>query len=169
VFTGEPELAPAAPTPPPTPRGPPRPSASLVAAFSLPPAPPIPCAPNPALRVASSDQADLGDESAITGDFASALDHWRAAVTINACNGVAWTSIGNTLLDGGTADKAETALAIATQLTPANVFAWTQLGRAREQLGKFSSAVTAYQTALGVQSDFKPALDGLDRARRAGF
>lgn len=155
------------PTPSPTPTVPSRPTASgAFASFELPALPPTPCVPDPALREASLEQADLGDEAMILSDAQNALGHWRAAVTINVCNAPAWANIGSTLVDHGRAEAGEQALVAATGLAPKSARSWSELGRAQEAIGAWERAVVSYQEALILQPDLRTALDGLRRAGR---
>jgi tetratricopeptide (TPR) repeat protein len=143
-----------------------RPPAELVFQFPMPNTPPGTCVPNPALRAPSIEQADLGDEAMMARDYEAALGHWRAAVTINPCNDVAWANIGSLLLDGGAVAKADQALMTATRLQRGNVRAWTELGRSKEKQGQQDAAVTAYREALAVDPDYEPAALGLSRTLR---
>lgn len=150
--------APASPKPPSAPAGSSR--------FDLPNEPPEPCIPNPALRAASLEQSDLGDEKRVTSDMDAALGHYRAAITINACNGTAWGSLGSALLDAGDADQGARALRVAARLQPTNPRAWAELGRAHEARGDAAAAVAAYQEALSVQEGYRLAEEGLRRVSR---
>lgn len=156
-----------APAATPTTAAPTRPTATgAFASFVLPALPPTPCVPDPALREASLEQADLGDEAMILSDAQAALGHWRAAVTINLCNAPAWANIGSALVDHGRAEAGAQALGAATGLAPKSARTWSELGRAQEALGAWERAVDAYQEALILQPDLRSALDGLRRAGR---
>jgi hypothetical protein len=156
-----PGSAPSSPASTPT-----RPTDPAVSAFQLPPAPPNPCVPDPKLRDASLEQADLGDEALLRADSGAALGHWRAALLINPCNAHVWSSIGSTLAGNDRAADAERALTTATRLMPTNLRAWTELGRAREALAMWNEAVAAYHEALSLSAGYAPAEEGLRRASR---
>ena len=156
-----PASAPSSPAGTPT-----RPTDPAVSAFQLPPAPPNPCVPDPKLRDASLEQADLGDEALLRADSGAALGHWRAALLINPCNAHVWSSIGSTLAGHDRAADAERALTTATRLMPTNLRAWTELGRAREALAMWNEAVAAYHEALSLSAGYAPAEEGLRRASR---
>ncbi len=132
---------------------------------NVPPAPPDPCIPASALRQPSNDQVDKGNESIVGGDFAEAVNRYRAAITINKCNAFAWTALGDALLQSGYQPQARTALEHATRLMPSNFHAWTSLGRSREQTGDRSAAAAAYRQALDARPDHAPAAEGLARVQ----
>lgn len=174
----EPDVAESPPAPPPAPvaapppaapapivlRGPVRPLTQ--ADLAVPPLPPTPCVPNAALRQPSVLQVDAGDEATLAGDPASALGHYRAAITIDACNPFAWAALGHALLGANSPAGAVPALETATRLMPAHFRAWTDLGLARETLQLIPQAVEAYHEALSLQDAYAPARDGLQRTLR---
>ncbi len=131
---------------------------------TLPPAPAIPCQPS-SLRVASNGQVDAGNEALVSGSLAKALDHYRAALTMDRCNAVAWTALGDGLISAGHPHEARAALDLATQLMPTHAHAWTRLGDASELDGDRRAAVSAYQEALAHSPGYAPAAQGLDRLR----
>lgn len=136
---------------------------AAVGAFTLPDAPPDPCPPASSRRDAGAAQVDLGDEQRVAGDLDAALGHYRAALAVDTCNGHAWGAIGSLLMEGGRTEDAERALAYGARLVPQNVRAWTELGRARETLGRVEGAIAAYHEALSRQDDYAPAAAGLRR------
>lgn len=125
--------------------------------------------PDPKLRDASLEQSDLGDEAILRSDAKAALGHWRAALMVNPCNAHVWSSIGTTLLDHQRAGDGEQALETAVRLMPTNLRAWAELGRAREALGLWEEAVTAYHEALNINASYAPAEAGLRRASHHGL
>jgi len=131
---------------------------------TLPPAPELPCKPS-SLRVASNSQVDAGNEALVSGSLAKALDHYRAALTMDRCNAVAWTALGDGLISAGRPHEARTALDLATQLMPTHAHAWTRLGDASELDGDRQAAVLAYQNALAHSPGYAPAAQGLDRVQ----
>jgi Flp pilus assembly protein TadD len=131
---------------------------------TLPPAPEIPCR-STSLRVASNGQVDAGNEALVSGSLAKALDHYRAALTMDRCNAVAWTALGDGLISAGHPHEARTALDLATQLMPTHAHAWTRLGDASELDGDPQAAAFAYQNALAHNPGYVPAAQGLDRVQ----
>jgi tetratricopeptide (TPR) repeat protein len=146
----------------------PRPSAASVNldSFSLPADPPSPCVPVASLRDASLTQTDLGDEARVAGDISAALGHYRAALAVDACNAYAWSAVGSMLLEQGSEEDAEHALRVSTRIMPGSARAWTELGRARELLGRYPDAISAFHEALVRQGDYAPAEEGLRRVSR---
>lgn len=153
---------PAAATPAPTPR----PSVANLDDFTLPTDPPSPCVPVPGLRDASLTQTDLGDEARVASDIAGALGHYRAALAVDACNAYAWSAVGSMLLEQGLEEHAEHALRVSTRIMPGSPHTWTELGRARELLGRYPDAISAFHEALVRQGDYAPAEEGLRRVSR---
>jgi Flp pilus assembly protein TadD len=129
----------------------------------VPPPPPDPCVPNPALRDPSNAQVDAGNTAEVAGDLGQALDRYRAAISINQCNAFAWTALGDGLLKVGNAESARAALVTATRLMPTHFHAWTSLGEADEKLGDFDGARRAYRQALAARPGHPPAVAGLSR------
>jgi tetratricopeptide (TPR) repeat protein len=131
---------------------------------TLPPPPELPCKVS-SLRVASNGQVDAGNEALVSGALAQALDHYRAALTMDRCNAGAWTALGDGLISAGHPHEARTALDLATQLMPTHAHAWTRLGDASELDGDRQAAVVAYQNALAHSPGYAPAAQGLDRVQ----
>lgn len=152
------------PTPAPAPVAPARPVAANVDT-SVPPLPPEPCIPSSALREPSNQQVDAGNEAIVAGDLGTAIDRYRAAITINKCNAFAWVALGDALLQVGSPRTALPALQAATRLMPTHFHAWTRLGEAAEQNGDRVAAAAAYTRALEVKPDHAPAAQGLQRVR----
>jgi len=132
---------------------------------TVPPAPPMPCRAATSLRLAANDQIDAGNEAVIAKDFETALDHYRAALTMDRCNAPAWAALGDALLSAGYPTEARTALDLATQLMPTHAHAWTRLGEASEAEGDRQAAVTAYTKALDESPGYAPAEQGLHRVQ----
>lgn len=153
-----PQVASAAPIPTPAP------AVQRVDA-SVPPAPPDPCIPSAALRAPSNEQVDSGNEAIVQGDFATALDRYRAAITINKCNAFAWAALGDALLQSGHPTEAKQALGFATKLMDSNHHAWTLLGQALERTGESATAAAAYRRALELKPGHPPANEGLARVQ----
>jgi tetratricopeptide (TPR) repeat protein len=129
---------------------------------TLPSPPEMPCRPS-SLRIPSNEQVDAGNEALVAGLLPKALDHYRAALTMDRCNAGAWTALGDGLISAGYPHEARTALDLATQLVPTHAHAWTRLGDASELDGDREAAVVAYQNALVHSPGYAPAAQGLDR------
>ncbi|MCA9493086.1 MAG: hypothetical protein KC621_24315 [Myxococcales bacterium] len=151
-------------TPVPAPQVMNRPVAGAIDA-TVPEMPPDPCIPSAGLRDVSNAQVDAGNEAVIAGDWGTAADRYRAAITINKCNAFAWTALGEALLASNNPVAARQALEAATRLMPANFHAWTVLGQASEKAGDRTAAVSAYQHALEQRPGHRPAADGLQRVQ----
>ena len=132
---------------------------------SLPPQPPEPCKFSAALREPSNEQVDAGNDAIVGGDFATALDRYRAAITINKCNAFAWAALGDALLQSGNPTPARGALEVATRLMPTNHHAWATLGQAAERAGDRAGAATAFRKALEARPGYAPAAEGLARVQ----
>lgn len=150
----------------------PRPAAPPVAAGSrgpvdteVPARPPSPCVPGRGMREPSNAQVDAGNDALVHGDPATALDRYRAAISVDRCNAFAWTALGDGLLALGSPLPAKAALEVATTLMPAHFHAWTSLGEALERAGDRAGAAAAYQRALSLRPGHPPALSGLGRVR----
>jgi hypothetical protein len=133
--------------------------------LTVPPAPPQPCKPNAALRDASASQVDAGNDAALGGDYQTAINKYRAAISISQCNAFAWADLGEAFLAIDEAARAKNALGIATSLMPTHYQAWTNLGRAEESLGRPTDAADAYSKALQAHPGYPPADEGLQRVR----
>ncbi|MCB9665624.1 MAG: tetratricopeptide repeat protein [Alphaproteobacteria bacterium] len=160
--TATPLPAPPGPTAAPVARRTP-PARSAFAHVQLPPAPPTPCRPRGAVRAASNDQVALGDEARVARDPAKALEHYRAALTVEPCNAFAWGAVGGVLLDARELRLAITALEHATRLAPDRALAWIDLGDARSAWGDARGAIAAYTRALELSPGDARAAEGLHR------
>jgi len=162
VLNGAPRTLAAAAPPPVMP-------SSAVAPVSLdttvPAPPPDRCVPNPALRQPSIDQVDAGNEAMVGGDWALAADKYRAAITIDQCNGFAWSSLADALLQTGHPQEARQAAVPATALTPRSAHPWTILGRAAQATGDRITAIEAFEKALSIQPGHPQAAAALSQLR----
>lgn len=144
-------------------------STEALVALDLPADPPDACrAPPEAVRGEARRRVEMGDERRIARDTAGALREYRAALTMDACNGYAWLGIGE--VAGGLArpDVASRALRNATALMPAHYGAWTSLGKAYEGLGQATLAADAYGKALAARPGLPEALEGWRRTASPG-
>ena len=125
--------------------------ATLSVDTSVPAPPPNPCVPRPAMRTPSIDQVDAGNEAMVTGDWDLALDRYRAAITIDICNGFAWSSLADALVQTGHPRDALPAARAATELLPRQPHGWVVLGRAAAASGDPTAARSALEQALTLQ------------------
>ena len=132
---------------------------------TLPDPPAMPCKAATSLRLAANDQIDAGNEAVVANDLPTALDRYRAALTMDRCNAQAWAALGDALLSAGYPAEARTALDLATQLMPTHAHAWTRLGEASEAEGDRQAAQTAYRKALVESPGYAPAEQGLHRVQ----
>lgn len=140
-------------------------AAGLAVDPRVPAPPPTPCIPDPTLRKPSIDQVDLGNEAMVAGDWARATDTYRAAITIDPCNGFAWSSLADALVQTGHAHEALQAAEPATRLLPRSAHPWTILGRAAQATGDREAAIRAYEQALAVQPGHPAAASALSGLR----
>jgi hypothetical protein len=143
----------------------PAPASSGPVDFTVPPEPPTPCIPNSAMRDASNQQVDEGNEATLRGDVALAISKYRAAITIMDCNAFGWAALGETLLTAQQPARAQTALVVATRIMPAHYQAWTNLGKAYEGVGATDKAIDAFEHATRIKPGYLPAEQGLVRVR----
>ncbi|MCB9746432.1 MAG: tetratricopeptide repeat protein [Alphaproteobacteria bacterium] len=131
--------------------------------LSAPTPPKGPCSTPVSLIAESSRHVDLGNEAEIAQDVQTAADEYRAAITMDACNALAWAALGSLALREGQAADAVTPLRVAHKLKPEHYGVATDLGRAYERLGQSAQAVEAYRDALEARPGHAPAKQGLDR------
>ncbi len=133
-------------------------------ATSLPKDPPETCTPPAeALRGEARKRVDAGDEKRIRKDAAGALQEYRAALTMDACNAYGWLGIGEIASAAARPDLAVRALRNTTRILPGHYGAWTMLGKAYEGLHQAKLAAEAYSKALELRPGLPEALDGWRR------
>lgn len=150
----------------PTPTATHTPSSDPMAALaaSLPADPPAACKPAPdALRAEARKRVDSGDDRRIKNDALGALQEYRAALTMDACNAYAWNGIGDIANAAARPDLAVRALRNTTRLLPGHYGAWTMLGKNYEALRQPALATEAYAKALELRPGLPEALDGWQR------
>lgn len=138
----------------------------LVLGFDLPPAPAARCVTVPVLVAESTRLVDQGDQARLNDQHRQAADSYRAAVTVDRCNAIAWTALGQLALAADDLGVATTALEYATQLRPTHYGAQTSLGLAYEARGDVTRARLAWQRALEERPGHPAAEDGLRRVGR---
>lgn len=154
-----------APSPSPAPP-PPAPSAPAPLVLDLPPDPPDPCVPAAdAMRAESRKRVSSGDDFRMANRPADALKDYRAALTMDKCNGYAWMSIAQVANDAGRTDVAVRALRHTTRLVPTHPGGWLMLGRAYEAIGQRTMAAEAYKKATEIAPGNAEAIEGYMRTR----
>lgn len=123
------------------------------------------CGTAPTLVQESRRRVDLGDEAFVRQDLPQAIREYRAAVTIDRCNGFAWANLGHGYLVTGHLLQAIEALKVARDLAPTNYRVLTDLGEAFEATDDLGQAREAFQEALEVRPNHLPAEEGLARVR----
>ena len=160
--------APASPFPPepiPLAATPPQPAAGP-ATLALPDDPPDPCGAAPdAIRAEARKRVGTGDDHRLADRVDEALRDYKAALTLDRCNGYAWMSIAQLAADGGRTDLVIRALKNTTRLVPRYPAAWSMLGRAYETFGQRSMAADAWRTATELAPGNAEAIEGYMRTR----
>ncbi len=134
--------------------------------LELPPDPPDPCADAmDAVRGESRKRVGSGDDFRIAGKPAEALRDYRAALTMDKCNGYAWMSIAQIATDQGRTDLSVRALRNTTRLLPAHPGGWMMLGKAYESIGQRTLAADAYRKATELAPGNAEAVEGYMRTR----
>ncbi|MSP54053.1 MAG: tetratricopeptide repeat protein [Myxococcales bacterium] len=130
----------------------------------LPRDPPEQCQPPPdALRSESRKQVMTGDDLRLAKDASGAIQKYRAAISMDSCNGYGWIGLGESAILLGRPDLAVRTLRNATMLMPQHYGAWLELGQAYESINEVEAAISSYQRALAVKPGLAGAVDGLAR------
>ncbi len=130
----------------------------------LPRDPPSECeAPMEALRGEARKQVMTGDDLRMGKDAAGAIQKYRAALSMDSCNGYAWLGLGESAVALSRPDIAIRALRNATTLMPQHYGAWTELGQCYEAIGQAEMAVGAYKKAVALKPGLEIPLAGLQR------
>jgi TolB-like protein/tetratricopeptide (TPR) repeat protein len=90
----------------------------------------------------------LADALAGQGEQDLAEQSYRRAAEVEPAYWAAHSSLGGFLFQRGRIGEAVASFEKVTALVPASAQAWSNLGGARQLLGDFSGALTAYQTSL---------------------
>ena len=134
--------------------------------LELPADPPDPCVAAPeAVRAESRKRVGSGDDLRISGNGGEALRDYRAALTMDKCNGFAWVSLAQLANDQGRTDLAIRALRNGTRLLPNHPGAWLMLARAYESFGQRGMAAEAYRRATEIAPGNAEAIEGYMRTR----
>lgn len=131
----------------------------------LPAPPPAQCSTSDLLKSEASRHVDLADEAVVQGDWQTAANEYRAALTMDPCSPFAWAGIGNLALKASKPAHAVRALRVAARLRPDHYGVLTSLGQAYELQGELELAADAYQRALAIRPGHPPAQQGLARVR----
>lgn len=141
-----------------------KPAAIAQLTDGLPRDPPSACeAPMEALRGEARKQVMAGDDLRMAKDGDGAVQKYRAALSMDSCNGYAWLGLGEAALTLKRPDIAIRPLRNATTLMPKHYGAWTELGESYEAIGQNTQAVDAYREALNVKPGHPGAMSGLTR------
>ncbi len=133
-------------------------------ATTLPADPPETCKPPlDALRLEARKRVDLGDEKRMRKDPDGALQEYRAALSMDACNAYGWLGIGDVASELARPDLAIRALRNTTRILPGHYGAWTLLGKNYEAIRQTTLAAQAYKKALDLRPGQMEALDGWRR------
>lgn len=150
----------------PTPSAPGPVAAPSPVALSLPNDPPDPCTPAPdAVRAEARKRVGTGDDYRIVGKSDLALGDYKAALTMDKCNGYAWMSLAQMANDQQRTDLAIRALRNTTRLLPSHPGAFLMLGKALESFGQQRSAAEAYKRATELAPSNAEAIEGYMRTR----
>lgn len=146
-----------APVPPPPPAAP---------TLALPDDPPDPCAPAAdAIRAEARKRIGTGDDLRMAGRTDEALRDYKAALTLDRCNGYAWMSIAQLAADAGRTDLVIRALRNTTRLVPRHPAAWMMLARSYEGFAQRALANEAWHTATELAPGNAEAIEGYMRTR----
>lgn len=137
----------------------------VVMDYDLPAAPGSRCKTSEVVAGEATRRLDLGDDSRLRGDHQQAAEEYRAAVTLDRCNAIAWAALGQLALSSDNIEKAVYALEVATALRPDHYGALTSLGLAYEASGRNGQARDAFTRALSRRPGHPAAEDGLGRVR----
>ncbi len=142
------------------------PSAAAPGGVELPSDPPDPCTPAPdAVRTESRKRVGSGDDFRIAGRTSEALKDYRAALSMDKCNGYAWMSIAQVAVDLARTDLAIRALRNTTRLLPAHPGGWMMQGKAYEAFGQRTLAAQAFKKATELAPGNAEAIEGYMRTR----
>lgn len=134
--------------------------------LELPSDPPDPCTPAPdAVRAESRKRVGTGDDFRIAGRTSEALKDYRAALSMDKCNGYAWMSIAQVANDLARTDLAIRALRNTTRLLPAHPGGWMMQGKAYEAFGQRNLAAQAFKKATELAPGNAEAIEGYMRTR----
>lgn len=131
--------------------------------LQLPPAPSQDCNTANESRKTSLKRVEQGDHFRLKQLYSQAASEYEAALAIDQCNGLAWSSIGQLAVDTQQLDVAVQSLQTATQLLPNHYGVWTAMGSAYEMLGSQREAMLSYRKALQLSPTYPPAQIGLQR------
>ena len=111
----------------------------------------------------------LGELSYYQGQNNEALQYFQEYINLapeGARIDTVYYFLGEVYIRLGRFRHADIALSTAVHWVPGNAAWWTRLAYARENAGDLREAVTAYETALSLDSQLPDARRGLDRVRQ---
>jgi tetratricopeptide (TPR) repeat protein len=98
-------------------------------------------------------------------DKEGAAREYRAALTMDTCNGYAWLGVGEAANALDRPDLAIRSLRVATRLLPRHHGALLLLAKAYEAFGQRPLAAEAYRRALELSPGLPDAVEGYARTR----
>lgn len=129
----------------------------------LPPPPTKDCQTSDEDRRTALRRVEQGDQFRMKQLYSQAASEYEAALSIDPCNGLAWSSVGQLAVDIQQFTVGIQALKTATQLLPKHYGVWTVMGSAYELMGSQRDAMLAYRKALQISPAYLPAQTGLQR------
>lgn len=141
---------------------------ALSTLLSMTPADPPPDCFHPSDAAATQARRMIldADDKRVRGDLVGAIQTYRAALSIDACDAFGWVGLGEVARRLDRPDLAIRDFQIATRLLPSHYGAWVALGAAYEEVGQTTLAHRAYEAALGVKPDHPEANAGWRRTAR---
>jgi tetratricopeptide (TPR) repeat protein len=145
----------------------PSPFAAYSWKFDLPkpPAERVDCADSALMKTESKRRVNLGNDATVRGEHKTALNEYKAAISVNRCNAFAWADVGALALTVSRPEIAIGALKVAVKLHPRHYTAWVNLGKVYEEFGQRQLAQDAYAKALAINPNIPHARQGLQRTR----
>ncbi len=108
---------------------------------------------------------NLGNLFVKQGKFKEAVGHFETALEINPEHAAAHNNLGKALSRQNLHTQAIPHYVKATQLDRMYIQAWCNLGNSYLSQSRFEDAGKAFQNALRINPNFKPALSGVQRLR----
>ena len=108
---------------------------------------------------------NLGNLFVKQGKFKEAVGHFETALEINPEHAAAHNNLGKALSRQNLYTQAIPHYVKATQLDKMYIQAWCNLGNSYLSQSRFEDAGKAFQNALRINPNFKPALSGIQRLR----
>ena len=91
------------------------------------------------------------------GDFARAIDQYKAAIQLNPTAVSYYLNLGNVLREAGASEESITVLQKAVFLNEGHPKSWYSLGVTYQTIGMYTEAVEAYNRATSLSDNFANA------------